>query len=200
MNQRFANVFVRSIKKHGIAMLTGIIIIAVGLGSITGCQAKVSVSPSDSPSASAATAEPSSTATDASSQPSITSPDASPAMSFESLISLIGLTKDELLAAISEKPVTVDEGGLGFAKTGIRIWFDTATNKTVALVLIISNSIDINGLKLGDSLNDFKNVFGKPISDISGDAHFTYDSIYLSVAYDTSTNKIIAVYILKDNF
>jgi len=205
MKQRFANIFGRSIKKRGIAMLTGVIIIAVGLGSLAGCQTKVSESPNYTPSASAAIAEPSSTATDSSSQPSITPssitpPSMSPAMSFEELRNLIGLTKDELLAKIAETPVTVDEGGLGFDKTGIRIWFDTATYKTVAQVLILSDSIDINGVKLGDSLTKFEKIFGKSISNSNGDAHFAYGSIYLSVNYDMSTNKIFAVYILKDNF
>jgi beta-lactamase regulating signal transducer with metallopeptidase domain len=116
------------------------------------------------------------------------------------LSSLLGVTKEKLLKIIPEKPVTVDEGGLGFEKTGIRVWFDTATYTKVAQIEIMSDQIDIAGFKLGDSYKDFKVRFGMPISDTNGDAHFANSNYYLSVVRDTSTDKIIAFYILADNF
>jgi len=110
------------------------------------------------------------------------------------------MTKDALLKAVPEKPVTVDEGGLGFDKTGIRVWFDTATYSKVAQVLILSDKIDINGVKLGNTYDAFKSIFGAPVSDQNGDAHFKYGNHYISVVRDTSTEKVIAVYILAENF
>lgn len=126
---------------------------------------------------------------------------ASPASpDLQSLIGLLGLTKEQLLKAVPEKPVSVDEGGLGFDKTGIRVWFDTKTYTKVAQVLIMSDKIDLNDVKVGDSFADFKAVFGEPVSDQNGDAHFKYGDIYLSVVRDTATGKTIAVYILAENF
>ncbi|UOO37059.1 hypothetical protein IZU99_07220 [Oscillospiraceae bacterium CM] len=124
------------------------------------------------------------------------------AMSLEDLTKLLGLTKDALIKAIPETPVTVDEGGLGFEKTGIRVWFDNESYTTVAQVLILSDAIDINGLKLGDSFEAFKAVFGEPMSDTNGDAHFKYGDMYLSVVRDPAdqSGKVIAVYLLSENF
>lgn len=128
------------------------------------------------------------------------SPASSAAPDFQSLIGLIGLTKEQLLKAIPEKPVSVDEGGLGFEKTGIRIWFDTKTYTKVAQVLIMTDAIDLNGVRVGDSFDAFKAVFGEPLSDQNGDAHFKYGDVYLSVVRNTATDKTIAVYILAENF
>lgn len=128
------------------------------------------------------------------------SPASSAAPNFQSLIGLIGLTKEQLLKAVPEKPVSVDEGGLGFEKNGIRVWFDTETYTKVAQVLIMTDAIDLNGVRVGDSFDAFKAVFGKPLSDQNGDAHFKYGDVYLSVVRDTATGKTIAVYILTENF
>lgn len=126
---------------------------------------------------------------------------ASPAApDFNALIGLIGLTKEQLLKAVPEKPVSVDEGGLGFEKTGIRVWFDTKTYTKVDQVLIMTDKIDLNGVRVGGSFDAFKSVFGEPVSDQNGDAHFKYGDKYLSVVRDTATGKTIAVYILAENF
>jgi hypothetical protein len=122
-----------------------------------------------------------------------------PSLRFGDLTRLIGKTRDELLAAVDEKPVAVDEGGLGFQKAGIRVWFDAATHTTVAQVLILTNAIDINGVRLGDDIGAFKKVFGEPVRDENGDARFVYGELYLSVVYDTASGRSAGVYILKEN-
>lgn len=124
------------------------------------------------------------------------------ALTFSDLIGLLGMTREDVIAAVGETPVAVDEGGLGFEKAGIRVWFDTATYTKVAQVLIMTDAINLCGVKLGDSYDAFRAVFGEPISDRNGDAHFAYDNIYLSVVRDPSDNsgKTIAVYLLQEDF
>jgi hypothetical protein len=119
---------------------------------------------------------------------------------FPALIKLLGLTKDELLAAVPETPEPVDEGGFGFDKAGVRVWFDEETHTVVAQVLIMSDQIDIEGAKVGDPYDDFKAIFGEPVSDENGDAHFKYGEIYLSVVRDTNTGTVVGVYILAEDF
>ncbi len=62
--------------------------------------------------------------------------------------------------AVGEAAVAVDEGGLGFVKAGIRVWFDSETHTRAAQVLIMTSAIDLNGVRLGESINGFKKVFG----------------------------------------
>lgn len=124
-------------------------------------------------------------------------------LSFSDLIGLLGKTKEEVTAIIGETPVGVDEGGMAYDKTGIRVWFDEATYTKVTQVLIRSDAFDLDGVKVGDSFSDFKKVFGEPVSDNNGDAHFKYDGVYLSVVRDIAaadSEKTIAVYILQENF
>ena len=115
-------------------------------------------------------------------------------------ISLLGLSKDQIISKMNEEPVTVDEGGLEFKKAGIRVWFDEETYKYVNQVYTANKDIDFNGAKIGDSISVFKEKFGTPVSDKNGDMHFKYKTAYLSVVYDESTEKTIALYVLKDNF
>lgn len=124
------------------------------------------------------------------------------ALSFSDLIGLLGMTQEQVTAAMGETPVGVDEGGLGFEGAGIRVWFDDTTHTKVAQVLIMTDTIDLNGVHMGDSYSDFEKVFGEPISDRNGDAHFKYDNVYLSVVRDISTDsdKTIGVYILQEDF
>ncbi len=127
--------------------------------------------------------------------------DADP-LSFEKLSGLLGMTRDELITAMGdETPADVDEGGLGFEKAGIRVWFDDATHTKVAQVFIMTDAIDLNGVHMGDSLDSFKEVFGDPISDSNGDARFSYKNFYLSVIHDvgSESDKTAGIYILQEN-
>lgn len=123
-------------------------------------------------------------------------------LSFEALSGLLGMTRDELIAAMGdETPVDVDEGGLGFEKAGIRVWFDDATHTKVAQVFIMTDAIDLNGVHMGDSLDSFKKVFGDPISDSNSDARFQYKDFYLSVIHDagSESDKTVGIYLLQEN-
>ncbi len=125
------------------------------------------------------------------------------AMDLSDLTGLLGMTQEELLSAMGdETPESVDEGGLAFEKAGIRVWFDADTYTKVAQVLVMTDGIDLNGLHLGDSLSDFTEVFGEPLSDKDGDAHFAYGDIFLSVVYDTASasNSVVSVYVLQEDF
>jgi hypothetical protein len=67
-------------------------------------------------------------------------------------------------------------------------------------VLIIGKEANLNGVKIGENISRFKEVFGKSISDKNGDAHFKYNGVFLSINYDTNTGETYAVYILKNGF
>lgn len=120
--------------------------------------------------------------------------------SFEKYISLLGLSKEKLISNLNEKPNSTGEGGLEFAKAGIRVWFDEKSNTLVNQIFVMKKDLDLNGVKLGDNISKFKEVFGNTISDKNGDAHFKYKDIFLSINYDTSTGQAYGVYILKNDF
>lgn len=114
------------------------------------------------------------------------------------LTGLLGLTKDELQQEIMEEPSIVDEGGLEFKNYGIRAWFDT--DSKVSQIYLLNKEIELNGVKTGDKIAEFKKAFGEPIKDEYGDAHFKYKNYYLSVGYDTKTQETFSVYLLKEDF
>ena len=114
------------------------------------------------------------------------------------LTHLIGLTKDELKQEIKEEPSVVDEGGLEFEDYGIRAWFDN--DSKVNQIYLLNNDIEIDGIKTGDNIAEFKKAFGEPIKDENGDAHFKYKDYFLSVNYDTKTQETFSVYLLKEDF
>lgn len=115
-------------------------------------------------------------------------------------IGLLGLSKEKLISTLKENPSPVDEGGLEFKKAGIRVWFDSKNFAQVEQIFIIRKDINLNSAKIGDSISKFKEVFGNPISDKNGDAHFKYNGIFLSVNYDAKTGETFGVYILKHDF
>lgn len=119
---------------------------------------------------------------------------------FIEYIGLIGLSKEKLISTLNENPNSIDEGGLEFKKAGIRVWFDKKNNTQVDQVFIMNSDINLNGVKIGDKISRFKEVFGNPISDRNGDAHFKYTGIFLSVNYDTNSQQTYGVYILKNDF
>lgn len=147
------------------------------------------------------TAAPSAAPAEPTAAPSGTPVPASPVPTFSFLKSLLGMSKADVISAFDGiTPEAVDEGGLGFDKVGIRVWFDEKTYSKVTQVIIMTDAIDIEGAKVGGDYKAFKDKFGKPISDTNGDAHFKYDGIYLSVVRDTATDKVIAVYLLAEDF
>jgi hypothetical protein len=131
--------------------------------------------------------------------PSTTSSDDA-SLELDDLIYLIGKTKDELSFIMGGPGTPVDEGGLGFEEVGVRVWFDVETHTKVAQVLVMNDEIDLNGLRLGDLFSEYERVFGRPLSDINGDAHFRYGEYYLSVVRNMETDRAVAVYVLAENF
>ncbi|HBQ74393.1 MAG TPA: hypothetical protein DD755_08855 [Erysipelotrichaceae bacterium] len=119
--------------------------------------------------------------------------------SFELYFDLLGSSKQDLINDISEKPESVDEGGLEFKETGIRVWFNTDTD-VVNQVFTQREDLDFKGAKIGDKIESFQNAFGEPISDQNGDMHFKYKEGYISVIYDTQTQNTFAVYLLSEDF
>ncbi len=119
--------------------------------------------------------------------------------SFELYFDLLGSSKQDLINDISEKPESVDEGGLEFKETGIRVWFNTDAD-VVNQVFTQREDLDFQGAKIGDTIESFQKAFGEPISDQNGDMHFKYKEGYISVIYDTQTQNTFAVYLLSEDF
>jgi hypothetical protein len=118
--------------------------------------------------------------------------------SFEQYFRLIGLNKEKLVEVLGEKPNPIDEGGLEFKKAGIRVWFGSDGNELVEEIWINRADINYNGLKLGDKISDFKEVFGEVTNEDTHSARFDYKGLVLSVDYDPKTEKTIAVSIMKE--
>lgn len=112
---------------------------------------------------------------------------------------LIGLTRDEILKKLGEKPNFVDEGGLEFPRVGIRVWFGE-DGKTVNQVFMNSKDIDFNGARVGENVEKFKSIFGKSVLEDKESAYinFDYKGLVLHVPYDSKTQKVIAVYLVKE--
>lgn len=119
---------------------------------------------------------------------------------FEFLQGLIGKTKAELISSVSETPAEIDEGGLSFDKIGFRVWFDPQKGEKVSQIGILSDKIDINGVHVGESLDAFKKIFGKPVKSTAGEDHFKYSGNYLIVDYNQQTNIIAQIYIVGGNY
>ena len=119
--------------------------------------------------------------------------------SFETYMELLGLSKQDLLNRMNEKPDTIDEGGLEFKEEGIRVWFDMETG-VVSQIYFDKNDMDFNGARIGDKIERFKTAFGEPISDNNGDMHFKYKDRYISVNYDAQSQITVAVYLLSEDF
>lgn len=120
--------------------------------------------------------------------------------SFEQYFNLIGMKKEKLADVLGEKPTPVDEGGLEFAKSGIRVWFGGDGYQLVQQVYISRADIEYNGLKIGDKINAFKQVFGEVTSEDSGSAYanFDYKGKVLNINYDPKTERTISAYIMKE--
>ncbi len=112
------------------------------------------------------------------------------------LIGYLGLSKEDLISKLGDTYNQVDEGGLEFTEPGIRVWFDDKGN--VNQVYTNNSGIDFNGAEVGDSIEDFIKIFGNPVSESDANIVFKIESNYLSVFYDTNTQKVFAVYVLNE--
>lgn len=122
-------------------------------------------------------------------------------ISFRKYIKLIGLSKKELIIKLEEQPISIEEGGLQFSKSDIRVWFKDYGNGPVEQVYIDNKEVDFKGIKLGDKISSFKDEFGKPVEENVTFAYsnFKYNGIVLSVYYNPKTETTFAVYILDKN-
>lgn len=112
---------------------------------------------------------------------------------------LFGLGREEIIDAMGEEPIAVDEGGLEFPNAKIRVWF-IEDGKTVDQIFIDDSEVDFNGVRLGGNIEDFKNIFGKPVAEDTESAYsnFDYEGLVLHVQYDPSTEKVFSVYLMKE--
>jgi len=119
----------------------------------------------------------------------------------ENYIKLIGLNKKELISTLGEEPTSIDEGGLQFSGTDIRVWFKDYGNGPVEQVYIDNRDVDFKGVRLGDKISGFVDIFGEPVEEHTTFAYsnFKYKGIVLSVYYDPKTETTFAVYILNKN-
>ncbi|MBZ9686115.1 hypothetical protein G9F72_007185 [Clostridium estertheticum] len=122
-------------------------------------------------------------------------------ISFTNYVKLIGLNKKQLISTLGQQPTSIDEGGLQFSESDIRVWFKDYGNGPVEQVYIDNKDVDFKGVKLGDKISSFKDKFGKPIEEHVTFAYsnFKYNGIVLSVYYDPKTETTFAVYILDKN-
>ena len=117
--------------------------------------------------------------------------------SFEKYFSYLGVSRDKLkkdLGVFTE----IDEGGLEFKDVGIRVWFENDENTAKSISVLIENpDVDYNGIKRGENINRFREVFGVPLSDntTSAEAIFVYKQVWVIVDYDPKTGKTAAVYV-----
>lgn len=182
-------------------------ILTVGLASLSGCGSQetsagaptdAGASAGEETSGAPATKEPGDTAA-VSGRPADGSDEEEANGALSDYIKLLGLNKKELIDALGEKPGAADEGGLDFAKAGVRVWFDSESG-TADQIFTANKDVDFGGVKIGDPIKKFEETFGKPVSDKNGDMHFRYGDVFLSVNYDTSTKETFALYILAKDF
>jgi hypothetical protein len=117
---------------------------------------------------------------------------------FETYTPLIGMTKAEITDKLKDQPTTIDEGGLTFAKSGIRVWFDESGRAVD--VYIDSKGVDFKGAKVGGMYESFTKAFGTPVREDKDSAYavFAYKGLFLDVNYDSKTSTVVAVHILKE--
>jgi hypothetical protein len=179
-----------------------ILVFTLSLTGLYGCGTKTISSPSTD-NAGVSTSEKDAQSTNSPQSTTQSSPNAtntgSETNSLKGFISLLGMSKDKLIETLKEEPTTIDEGGLEFAKSGTRVWFE-GKPAAVSQIFTQNKSLDLNGAKIGDSIDKFKEKFGTPVSDNNGDMHFKYGDVYLSINYDATTGATYALYILQKDF
>ena len=80
------------------------------------------------------------------------------------------------------------------------MWFKDYGAGPVQQVYTNKKDIEFNGVKIGDKISSFKNIFGKPVKEDTNSAfsNFTYKGIVLSIYYDPKTEITFAAYILDE--
>lgn len=117
----------------------------------------------------------------------------------EKYVGFIGMSRDEIIEVVGEEPSTIDEGGLEFEKAGIRVWFEN-DGKAVNQVFTQNKDVDFKGAKIGDKIEQFETAFGAPVLEATSSTYsnFDYEGLVLHVEYDSSSEKVYAVSLLKE--
>lgn len=125
----------------------------------------------------------------------------------EKYINLIGLTKEQLIRSLNEKPIKADEAGLKFLKAELTVWFydnldDFATHLGVRQIYVDKKGVGLNGVRLGkDKISALKKTLGNPVQEKNGTAVFKYKGIFLHISYDEKTEVTWnGFYILKNTY
>lgn len=124
--------------------------------------------------------------------------DANQLKNMSQLRELLGLSKEELIKRVNSEYASVDEGGLEFTASEIRVWFDEKGK--VNQIFTASTALDFKGLKIGDKIQTFKEKFGEPAKDIAGEAHFKAGDTFILVYYDSETGISNSIYLLTEDF
>lgn len=112
---------------------------------------------------------------------------------------LIGLKQSRIEAMFDEAPTDINDSGIEFTASGIRIWFDEAHGRAVH-VMILSKAVDFNGAKIGDSEQAFDDAFEKVIDNHPGSGYkdYEYEDLIFRLFYDAASGKTEAVSLMLE--
>ncbi|MDK9710104.1 hypothetical protein [Acidaminobacter sp.] len=112
---------------------------------------------------------------------------------------LIGLKQSRIEAMFDETSEGINDSGIEFKHSGIRIWFDEAHGRAVH-VMILSKDVDFNGARIGDSEQAFEDAFEKVIDNHPGSGYkdYGYEDLVLRLYYDAASGKTEAVSLMLE--
>lgn len=112
---------------------------------------------------------------------------------------LIGLKQSRIEAMFDETSKDINDSGIEFTSSGIRIWFDEVHGRAVH-VMILSKDVDFNGARIGGSEQSFEDVFGKVIDNNPGSGYkdYEYEDLILRLYYDAASGKTEAVSLMLE--
>lgn len=115
---------------------------------------------------------------------------------YDFLWSLIGKSRDQVTKLLDEEPIRVTQGGLGFERTGVRVWFDNPARNAATRVGIVSAAIDLSGASVGGRLDAYEAAFGPSVWDNGEEAHFVWGGYFLVVSYYPPARTVSAAVIM----
>lgn len=112
--------------------------------------------------------------------------------------SILSKTLEESDNIMGETSTKNEEEAFDYSKQNIRVWQERGT---ISQVLILNPEVNLQGIHVGDSMEEIKAVFGDPTQDTNGEMHFTYGaSQFIVVQYDTTTDESVAIYLLSEDY
>jgi len=112
---------------------------------------------------------------------------------------LIGLKQSGIEAMFDEASEAINDSGIEFKHSGIRIWFDETHGRAVH-VMILSKDVDFNGARIGDDEQAFEEAFKKIVSHNpeSGFEDFEYEDLILRLYYDAASGRTESVSLMLE--